>query len=159
MEEYVLERFIGTQTSRCSREQRRLLFIWRAGVSTSPLQLLAYKGLLPLKGFWVYVQAYGITLSSVLTAKHDSTASFWPEIKLQQNDKKQTSNLRGYYQIGAACVADEGNKVIGGGGEGEEEKVMPLYDYEKWFCALVCFISLHYNIYGLHTLQRHAELQ
>lgn len=44
-----------TQTSRCSRKQRRLLFIWCAGVSTSPLQLLAYRGLLPLKGFWVYV--------------------------------------------------------------------------------------------------------
>lgn len=112
MEEYVLEWFIDTQTSRCSREHRRLLFIWRAGVSTSPLQLLAYKGFLPLKGFWVYVQAYGITLSSVLTAKHDSTANFWPEIKLQQNDKKQTSNLLGYYQTGVAGVLDEGNKVI-----------------------------------------------
>lgn len=102
-----------TQTSRCYREQRRSLFIWSAGVSTSPLQLLAYRGLLPLKGFWVYVRAYGITLSSVLTAKHDSTANFWPEIKPQQNDKKQTSNLLGYYQTGAAGAVDEGNKVIG----------------------------------------------
>lgn len=49
MEEYV---FVDMQTSRCSREQRRSLFIWCAGVSTSPLQLLAYRGLLPLKGFW-----------------------------------------------------------------------------------------------------------
>lgn len=40
------------------------------------------KGGLPLKRLWVYVQEYGITLSSVLTAKHDSTANFWPEIKL-----------------------------------------------------------------------------
>ncbi len=116
MEEYVLEWFIDThthtQTSRCSREQRRSLFIWCAGVSTSPLQLLAYRGLLPLKGFGVYVRAYGITLSSVLTAKHDSTANSWPGIKPQQNDKKQTSNLLGYYQTGAAGVVNEGNKVI-----------------------------------------------
>lgn len=92
MEEYVLEWFIGAQTSRCSCEQRRLLFIWRTGVSTSPLQLLAYRGLLPLKGFWVYVRAYGTTLSSVLTAKHDSTASFWPEstllLKRQKTNKQ-----------------------------------------------------------------------
>lgn len=68
---------------------------------------------------WVYVQAYGITLSSVLTAKHDSTANFWPEIKLQQNDKKQTSNLQGYLLTGAAWAVDEGNKEMreeGGGG-------------------------------------------
>lgn len=93
MAEHALEWFIGTQSSRCSRDQRRLLFIWWAGVSTSPLQLLAYGGGgggrgAPLKRFWVYVQEYGITLSSVLTAKHDSTANFWPEIKLQENDKK-----------------------------------------------------------------------
>lgn len=108
----MLEWFIDTQTSRCSREQQRLLFIWCTGVSTSPLQLLAYRGLLPLRGFWVYVRAYGITLSSVLTAKHDSTANFWPENMLLQNDKKQTSNLLGYYQTGAACALDKSNKVI-----------------------------------------------
>lgn len=119
----MLEWFIGTQTSRCSREQRRLLFIWCTGVSTSPLQLLAYRGLLPLKGFWVYVRAYGTTLSSVLTAKHDSTASFWPESTLLQNDKKQTSNLRGYYQTGAVSVLDEGSKV----NEGEKkQKTKPI---------------------------------
>lgn len=78
----MLEQFIGAQTSRCSRKQQRLLFIWCTGVSTSPHQLLAYRGLLPLKGFWVCVQAYGITLSSVLTAKHDSTANFLAGIKL-----------------------------------------------------------------------------
>lgn len=60
----------------------------------------------------MYSQAYGITLSSVLTAKHDSTASFWSEIKPHQNDKKQTSNLQGYYQTGVSGVLDEGNKVI-----------------------------------------------
>lgn len=115
-----------THNSRCSREQRRLLFIWRTGVSTSPLQLLAYKGLLLLKGFWVYVRAYGITLSSVLTAKHESTANFWPEIKPRQNDKKQTSDLLGYYQTDAAgTVQDAGNKVI------TKKKDIPLYDYEK----------------------------
>lgn len=69
-------------------------------------------GLLPLKGFWVYVQTYGITLSSVLTAKHDSTANFWPKIKLQKNDKKQTSSLLDYYQAGAAGVSDKGNKAF-----------------------------------------------
>lgn len=154
MEKYVLEWFIDTQTSRCSREQQRLLFIWCTGVSTSPLQLLAYRGLLPLRGFWVYVRAYGITLSSVLTAKHDSTANFWPENMLLQNDKKQTSNLLGYYQTGAACALDKSNKVI------EKIKIKnPLYDYERCLCALICFISLYYNIYSLHTLQRHAELQ
>lgn len=148
MAEYVLERFIDTQTSRCSCEQQCLLFIWCAGVSTSPLQLLEYRGLLPLKRFWVYVRAYGITLSSVLTAKHESTANFWPKIMLLQNDK-QAHKLR-YYQTGAACIFDKGNKV---------KKQNPLYDYEKCLCALICFISLHYNIYSLHTLQRHAELQ
>ena len=56
----------------------------------------------------MYVQAYGITLSSVLTAKHDSTANFWLEIKLQQNDKKQTSNPLDYYQTGVVVVLDEG---------------------------------------------------
>lgn len=44
MEEHALEWFNVTQNSRCSCDQHRLLFIWRAGVSTSPLQLLAYKG-------------------------------------------------------------------------------------------------------------------
>lgn len=68
--------------------------------------------LLPLKGFVVYIQPYGITLSSVLTAKHDSTANFWPEIKPLQNDRRQTSSLRGYYQTGAPRTLDEGNKVI-----------------------------------------------
>ena len=32
--------------------------------------------LLPLKGFGVYVEAYGITLSSVASAKHDSNSRF-----------------------------------------------------------------------------------
>lgn len=151
----MLEQFIGAQTSRCSCERQRLLFIWCAGASTSPLQLLAYEGggLLPLKGFVVYIQPYGVTLSSVLTAKHDSTANFWPEIKPQQNDRRQTSSLRGYYQTGAARTLDEGNKVI------FFLLLLTLYDYEKWFFALFCFISLHYNIYSLRTLQRHAELQ
>lgn len=72
-----------------------------------------------------------------------------PRFKPQHNDRKQTSNLLGYYQTGAAGVVDEGNKVIK-----KRNEVIPLYDYEKWFCALVCFISLHYNIYGLHTLQK-----
>lgn len=68
--------------------------------------------LLPLKGFVVYIQPYGVTLSSVLTAKHDPTANFWPEIKPLQNDRRQTSSLRGYYQTGAHRTLDEGNKVI-----------------------------------------------
>lgn len=74
----------------------------------------------------MYVRAYGITLSSVLTAKHESTANFWPEIKPRQNDKKQTSDLLGYYQTDAAgTVQDAGNKVI------TKKKDIPLYDYEK----------------------------
>lgn len=101
----------------------------------------------------MYIQPYGVTLSSVLTAKHDSTANFWPEIKPLQNDRRQTSSLRGYYQTGAPRTLDEGNKVI------FFLLLLPLYDYEKWFFALFCFISLHYNIYSLRTLQRHAELQ
>lgn len=131
----MLEWFIGIQASRCSREQRRSLFIWCTGVSTSPLQLLAYRGLLPLKGFWVYVRAYGTTLSSVLTAKHDSTASFWPESTLLRDDKKQTSNLRGYYQTGAASALDEGSKV--------NEKKNPLYDHE--YVCTPLFASFHFS--------------
>lgn len=133
----MLEWFIDTQTSRCSREQQRLLFIWCTGVSTSPLQLLAYRGLLPLRGFWVYVRAYGITLSSVLTAKHDSTANFWPENMLLQNDKKQTSNLLGYYQTGAACALDKSNKVI------EKKKKKIHYMTMRDVCAPL-FASFHF---------------
>lgn len=157
MAEHALEWFIGTQSSRCSRDQRRLLFIWWAGVSTSPLQLLAYGGGgggrgAPLKRFWVYVQEYGITLSSVLTAKHDSTANFWPEIKLQENDKKTNKQS-------ARLLANWCSWCFRWREQSALEKVIPLFDYEKWFCALVCLVSLHYNFYSLHTLQRHAELQ
>lgn len=42
--EYALERFIDTQPARCSSKRGRLLFIWCAGASTSPLQLLAKGG-------------------------------------------------------------------------------------------------------------------
>lgn len=68
---------------------------------------------------------------------------------LLQNDKK-TNKLR-YYQTAVASILDKGGKV--------GKKKNPLYDCEKCLCALICFISLHYNIYSLRTLQRHAELQ
>lgn len=84
----------------------------------------------------MYIQPYGVTLSSVLTAKHDSTANFWPEIKPQQNNRRQTSSLRGYYQTGAPRTLDEGNKVI------FFLLLLPLYDYEKWF--LPFFASFHF---------------
>lgn len=60
----------------------------------------------------MYVQPYGFTLSSVLTAKHDSTANCWAKIKLRQNDERQTSSLQGYCQTGAAGIVEKGKNVI-----------------------------------------------
>lgn len=80
MEDYVLDWFINAHNSRCSRKQQGLLFIWCAGVTTSPLQLLAYRRLSTSQR--IYVWAHGITLSSVLTVRFELAANFSSEIIL-----------------------------------------------------------------------------
>lgn len=147
------EGLIDAQTSRCSREQCRLPFIWCAGVSTSPLQLLAYSRLLLLKEFgcmfghmalhfclfWqpnmIQQPISGLGLSSFKTTKtNKQSARLLPKWWLKM--KATHVILRSFFFF-----------------------FSPRPDFEKRFCVLVCFISLHYNIYSLHTLQRHAELQ
>lgn len=80
MEDYVLDWLINVHNSRCPCEQQRLLFIWCAGVTTSPLQLLVYRRLSTSQR--IYVWAHGITLSSALTVKYELPANFCSETLL-----------------------------------------------------------------------------
>lgn len=162
MENYVLEWFIGTQGSRCSCAQRRLLFIWCAGVSTSPLQLLAYRGLSPLKGFWVYVQAYGITLSSVLTAKHDSQEPILgaPEYALSKRQKQTNNSARLLPKWYVWRIVWRFMLYVGYKQTKMSQTSFSLctFTYETGLFVLVCLNLLYYSIYSPHSLQRQAEL-